>query len=368
MGTVGGCDYLDGQAYVGSGFAELFLPKGNESVVRKFSINYQYFLFIALGLMAFSLNVMASRDWHAYAWQFRKLTEHSWSSIINSFSLFEEPLFYFSAKFWGEFIGFPLFIALATTLLLCVKLHFLQKLTSRPWIAVYLYLCAYLFLFEGTVLRVAYATALIIPALYFLSREQYWHSLALWFLATQIHFSASVFLLAFALFILSYRGFLVLAFCFVLSPLLIVAEYSLSEQLIRLVAWFRQDYASYGRQVITANQNSSGMFFYYVSFYYGLILLSLCVLWKRFNEDRTLRMIAGLGMTAVIIMSSLYDHVVVAARLGELLLVVSPLMFAETLESWSYSGKKLITVALCGGFTLFAVARFVYLYPALLSI
>lgn len=336
--------------------------------MKKFSINYQYVLFIALGLMAFSLNVLASRDWYAYLKQFRRLTEQSWSSVFNSFSLFEESLFYFSAKFWGEFIGFPLFIALATTLLLSVKLHFLQKLTSRPWIAVYFYLCAYLFLFEGTVLRVAYATALIIPALYFLSREQYWQSLALWFLATQIHFSAGIFLLAFALFILSYRGFLVLVFCFVLSPLLIVAEYSFSEQLINLVARFRQDYASYARQVITDNQNSSGMFFYYVSFYYGLILLCLCLLLKRFKEGRTLRMLAGLCMTAVIIMSSLYDHVVVAARLGELLLVVSPLMFAEALESWPYKGKKLITVALVGGFALFAVARFVYLYPSLLSI
>lgn len=336
--------------------------------MNTYSKYYQNFIFALLGVVAFSLNILASRDWQPYQMQFRRLTDNSWSEMFSIFTLFEEPLFYFNAKFWGELIGFPAFIAVSTSILLCLKLNYLQKLSTRPWIAVYLYLCAYLFLFEGTVLRVAYATAFIIPALYYLSREQWWPSFLLWAMATLIHFSTSIFLLALPLFLLSFIGFRFLLALYVLSPLLIVFEFSVFDELTKLVGLFREDYVAYGRDAIVEEQNSSGMFFYFLIFYYLIVLFAITLLWQRVKDDRLTRMIAGLCMIAVITMASLYDHILVAARLGELLLVVSPVLFAEAINEWPFRWRRVITFSLLAGFSLIAFARFMYLYPSLVSI
>lgn len=335
--------------------------------MNNYSKHYQNLIFVLLGVVAFSLNVLASRDWQPYLKQFKRLTEYSWPEMFSIFTLFEEPFFYFNAKFWGELISFPAFIAVSTIILLCLKLNYLQKLSTRPFIAVYIYLCAYLFLFEGTVLRVAYATAFIIPALYFLSKGHWWPSFFLWFMATLIHFSTSIFLIALPLFFLSFTGFRFLLAFFVLSPLLIVFEFSVFDELMKLVRVFREDYVSYGHAALVENQNSSGMFYYFLLFYYCIILFAITLLWQRLKTDRTLKMIAGQCMVAIIVMCSLYDHVLVAARLGELLLVVSPVLLAEATEGWPFRGKKYLTVILLGGFTLIALARFAYLYPTLIA-
>lgn len=332
------------------------------------TLYYRYILFTAFGVLAFVLNISASRDWSNYVKQFNQLADKTWIEVWAEFSVFHEPLFYLNAKLWGEWIGFPAFILMLTVVLLNIKLHFLQKLTSRLWLVVYIYLCLYLFLFEGTVLRVAYATALIIPALYFLSREHWWPSLLLWVLATQVHLSTSIFLLALPLFLMPYVGFRGLFLLFVVSPLCIVFQLSAFEYLAKIVGLFRADYVSYGRDAIVSNQNSSGMFLYYVVFYYTLTLVSITLLRAQLKEDAFLRMIASLCMAAVIIMCTLYDQVLVAARLGELLLVVSPLLVAYAVFEWPYIGKRFVIASTVTGFALIGVARFIYLYPDLIRL
>lgn len=329
---------------------------------------YRYIIFSVLGVGAFFLNISASRDWRNYVKQFNQLVDKSWSQVWTEFSIFQEPLFYLNAKLWGEWIGFSAFILILTVLLLNLKLHFLQKLTSRSWLVVYIYICLYLFLFEGTVLRVAFATALIIPALYFLSLKRWWPSLFLWGLATQTHFSTTIFILALPLFLMPHHGFRWLFMLFIVSPIFMFFQLPMFEYLTNLVGIFRQDYVSYGRPEKVLNQNSSGMFFYYAAFYYVLTLGTIFLLWSRLKEDAFLRGIAGLSMTAVITMYSLYDNVLVAARLGELLLVVSPLLVVQAINDWPYSHQRLIEVLMIVGFTLIGLARFVYLYPELISI
>lgn len=329
---------------------------------------YRFAIFTALGVLAFVLNISASRDWTPYLKQFSRLQDKSWSQVWADFSIFHEPLFYLNAKLWGEWIGFALFILILTVVLLNIKLHFLQKLTNSSWLAVYIYLCLYLFLFEGTVLRVAYATALIIPALYFLSRQQWWISLVLWVLATQIHLSTTIFLLAVPFFLMPYVGFRWLFLLFIVSPLCIVFQLSVFEYLAKIVGLFRADYASYGRDAIVANQNSSGMFFYYIAFNYLLTLGSITLLSSQLREDALLRMIASLCMSAVIIMCSIYDHVLVAARLGELLLVISPLLVAQAICQWPYMGKRFVVASAIIGFAVLGFARFIYLYPDLVRL
>lgn len=331
--------------------------------MTKLANYYRYIIFSLFGVLAFLLNTSASRDWNNYVKQFNRLADKTWADVWAEFSFFHEPLFYLNAKLWGEWIGFTTFILILTVVLLGIKLHFLQKLTSRPWLVVYIYLCLYLFLFEGTVLRVAYATALIIPALYFLSREQWWPSLFLWVLATQVHLSTTIFLLALPFFLFPYVGFGWLFLFFVVSPLCIVFQLSAFEYLAKIIGLFRADYVSYGRDAIVSNQNSSGMFFYYVVFYYTLTLVSITLLRSQLKEDAFLRMIASLCMAAVIIMCTLYDHVLVAARLGELLLVVSPLLVAQAVYEWPYIGKRFVIACTVSGFALIGVARLIYLYP-----
>ena len=128
----------------------------------------KYLIFIGLGFIAITLCHTPSKDWTGYINWFNRDTILSWQVMWTSSSFFTERLYFFSEKFFGELIGFPLFIALTTLVLLTVKLNYLGKIVENIWLGCFFYSCLYLFLFEATVLRVAYATALVIPAFYYL--------------------------------------------------------------------------------------------------------------------------------------------------------------------------------------------------------
>ena len=136
--------------------------------------NYEVFIFIALGIITFYLSINFSKDWIHYNFLYEnKISNVAWQSFLNQFSLFKEPLFFISSKAVGQLVGFSIFVFLATVILLTIKLRYLSKIMQDPFLGTFFYVCFYLLLLEGTAIRVGYAIAFIIPALYFLREHKF---------------------------------------------------------------------------------------------------------------------------------------------------------------------------------------------------
>lgn len=330
------------------------------------SITYfKYVAFLLLGLMAVFLCQAFSKDWVNYQWLFSVDASKSWTQMFAEFSFFKEPAYFFLTKSGGELIGFSLFMGIITVLSLIVKLHYLSKIINAVGVVCFFYFCLYFFLLDTTVLRVAYATALVIPAFYYLQIKRFYLSVFLIVLASQIHLTAIVFLAIYPLYWLRQLNVMVLV-VFLLSPLFILMNFSMFEWLINLSGVFTDKYQFYSQDVLLQQQNSTGLYFYFVAFYYVLVAGLYIYLRDEIKSDPFKQVMASLAMLGVIAMCLLHDIVAVGARLGELLLISSVLLL-----SWSYikliaAGNKWAVYCIAVVFTAYAFARFMYLFPSLI--
>lgn len=325
----------------------------------------KYLVFIGLGFIAISLCQIASKDWTNYIKWFNRDTILSWQVMWESSSFFTERLYFFSEKFFGELIGFSLFIALTTLVLLTVKLNYLVKIVGHIGLACFFYSCLYLFLFEATVLRVAFATALVIPAFYYLREQRFIISVWLILLATQIQLTSIVFLLIYPLYFIRRLNVLIFA-VFVISPIVVITRFSVFDGLVSITNLFTDKYQIYNVIDYIGHQNTTGLYFYFIGFFYLLIFALLYFLRDSWLNDPFKQTLLSLAMLAVILMCFFHDHVAVGARLGELLLIsLVPLL------SWLYlyfkdQGNKWARYGLLMMFSGYGMARFIYLFPSLI--
>lgn len=322
-----------------------------------------HLIYLTLGMLAYVLCINYSKDWIHYQWWYGLLDRISWHNWLMTTSLTREPVYNFSAKLFGGSLSFPVFVGLATVSLLFLKLRYLAKIVGNPYVATLFYASLYLFLFEGTVLRVAYATACIIPGLYFLQQKRYWLSLAWICLAGLVHFTVVIYLTIFLIYYAKPIQKLVF-WMFVLAPLLIIFDYSALSLFRDLITMINPRYLLYLDQKILI-QNTTGLYFYFIGFF-GLVLLAIeFFLAPLLKSDRFALALQRMAMLGVALMCAFHDYVAVGARLGELLLL--PLVI---LLSWLYlqfddRGNVCLRWALIIGFTLYMIARVLYLYPGL---
>ncbi|WP_286305396.1 EpsG family protein [Methylophaga marina] len=322
-------------------------------------------IYLTLGFIAFLLMISASKDWKDYKWLFLLIEEKSWMDLILSFSLTHEVVYFWSSKFWGELIGFKSFILLTTIALLTLKLNFYQKMSDRAWLTIFFYCCFYLFLLEGTVLRVAYATALVIMAIYTLYDKKPVLSFCLILLSSQIHFTCLVFLIIFPIFY-SKHFFTALVIVFVLSPLFIFFNISLFQIIELLSAYINQKYLFYADPTIVSEQNRTGLFFYFLAIFYALNLFVVYTLRNSIFSDPKVRVLVGTGLMGIIFMSTMYTHVAPATRLAELMMITLPLYLTSVFLEWQKNKYYWVCYLLITFAVLYALARFVYLYPSLI--
>jgi hypothetical protein len=155
-----------------------------------------------------------------------EIAKTTWQSFLSKFNVFKEPLFFILAKAIGQLIGFSAFVFFATVILLTIKLHFLSKIIKNPYLGTFFYVCFYILLFEGTAIRVGYAVALIVSALYCLKEHRFIYAFLLIVVASQIHLTALICLLVFPLYFFKWLNIIVYP-AFFLSPLLIVFDISI---------------------------------------------------------------------------------------------------------------------------------------------
>ena len=322
-------------------------------------------IYLTLALIAFLLMISASKDWKNYKWLFVLIEEKNWIDLIHSFSLTQEVVYFWTSKLLGEWIGFKLFILLTTMAFLTLKLNFYQKMSDRPWLTIFFYCCFYLFLLEGTVLRVAFATALVIMAIYTLYDKKPVISFCLILLSSQIHFTCLVFLIIFPIFY-SKHFFTALIIVFVLSPLFIFFNISLFQIIELLLAYINQNYLFYSDPSIISEQNRTGLFFYFLAIFYALNLFVVYTLRESVYSDPKVRVLVGTGLMGIIFMSTMYTHVAPATRLAELMMITLPLYLTSAFLEWQKSKYYWVSYLFIIFAVLYALARFVYLYPSLI--
>ncbi len=326
----------------------------------------KYTCFLILGVISVILCMTASKDWSTYNDHlFGYYSVHtSWNDMFRSVSFFREPLYFFSAKFFGELIGFPVFIGVTTIILLMVKLHFLSKMIDNVWVGCFLYVSLYLFLFESTQLRVAYATTFIFIAFYFLQQGKFGRSALMVLLASQLHLTSLVFLVIFPIYLVPRCYYFVMG-VFAISPLFVALKISIYYLIFQFASVFTDKYQLYEIEKDLQQQNSTGMFLYFIGFFYLVIGSSSYFLRKRLQTDRFDGTIAALAMLGVIAMCLLHDHVAVAARFGELLMVSLVLLLSWLFFQFNDRGVRVGQFAIIVTSLCYGAARFLYLFPSL---
>jgi hypothetical protein len=320
-------------------------------------------VYLALATIAYTLCIKYSKDWAYYLWWFGEVDRVSWQTWFTSTSVMREPLYNFLAKLIGGNLSFPVFVAMATFPLLFLKLRYLAKIVGNPYIAMFFYATLYLLLFEGTILRVAYATACIVPGLYFLQQRRYWVSLMWICLAGLIHVTAFVYLAIFLLYFNRTLNKLVFA-TFLLAPLLIIFDYSVLGLFRDSIAAINPRYLLYLDQKVVG-QNSTGLYFYFIAFFSLLLLGIESLLGALLRSDQFALTLQRLAMLGVICMCAFHDYVAVGARFGEILLLPIVILLSWVFLRFDEQKHTGLKLAMIVGFTMYMLARAVYLYPRL---
>jgi len=279
-------------------------------------------------------------------------------------SPFKEPLYFMTSKAIGELIGFPLFILSTTLTLILIKLNYLSKIVGDTLIATFFYVCLYLFLFEGTILRVAYSTAFIIPAMYYLKNNRLFFSILFFLVATQIHLTSSIFIMMYPLFFFRCLNWFVLALFF-LSPLAIILEISAFDLSIDMSKLLTDKYEFYAREKSILGQNSTGLYYYFIGFFYTVIIFTGYHLKQQIISDPFKMMAFSLATIGVSLMCLFYDNVAAGARLGELLLITMVFLLSWLSFELKEKGLNKLVCLLIVVFICYGLARFIYLFPKL---
>ncbi|HDY85782.1 MAG TPA: EpsG family protein, partial [Methylophaga sp.] len=306
-----------------------------------------------------------SKDWVSYQWFFDEIyVKTSWIELLMNSTPFSEPLFFVTTKAALGFISLANFLLLVGIALFILKMHFLTKLIDDVFIVTFFYVCMYLFLFEGTALRIAYATSFIIPSMYYLQKKKLLTSILLFLIATQIQLTSVVFIIMYPLFIYRRLNFLVIAL-FVIAPLAILLNISAFNFVVDFTQLFSNKYLFYGQDDIVKNQNSTGLFYYFIGFFYMFVIAIGYYLKQQIMNEPFKRMIFSLAMIGCASMCLFYDHVVVGARVGEMLLISMVLLLTWLFQHFREKDLSLYNVVLILIFMGYALARFFYLYPTL---
>lgn len=317
---------------------------------------------LLLGLLASILSVYFSLDALGYKLTvFAAILPLSWQALMAEFGFFNEYLFKLMAYILGNSIGFAASMMLMTIIFLTLKLQYLGKITNHFYLAVFFYSCFYLFLLEGTVARVGFATAFVMMAFYYFKIEQFWKSFFLILVSSQIHLTSILFLLIFPLYFIPRASWIALCI-FLIAPLFPAFEISIFSILIDLISVVNPKYLGYNNPAYLAAQNSTGLFFPFIIFFCLLIAGIYWYLREQISSNKFLQTMLLICMAGISFMWIFYDHVAVAARIGELLLIPVVILLCSLELELKKNALSLERFALYATSLAYGGARFYYLY------
>lgn len=323
-------------------------------------------MYVVVGICTATLMLFYSKDWPDYIEIYEGYGTDWWSRRSADIWILSEWLYHEPAKYFGDLIGLPAFAAIAIVLLLTIKLRYLEKIIGVMFGGAVFYVCFYLLLFEGTAIRIGFATTFVIAAFYYLKQKKFFSAFLLIIAASQVHLTSLLFLLAIPVY--RYRFLTKAVYLLILvAPIFLILDWSPFMWFKDIFAEINPRYANYARERIISNQNSTGLFIWFIAFFAILLLMVRHYLSALLERDDFLRTMHTLCVLAIVSMCVLHANVAIAARIGELLLLPVVILLAYVSLEFRQQGMHFQRSALIGISLLFLVARFHYLYPEILS-
>ncbi len=331
------------------------------NILLKAKAALPFLICIGLGFLAAILSVNYSKDLHSYTVMFDETVAKSWIDIFEEFSFFKENLFKLMIYTLGQGFSYAVAVTLMTVFFLTIKLKYLEKITGDFYSGAFFYLCFYLLILEGTVMRAAFALTLVVMAIYYLKQQQFLKSLCCIILGSQLHFSAILFLLLFPMYLIP-GALHIVCFVFLAAPLFYIFDISVFSKTIDFFSLINPKYLTYTDRNLIAAQNSTGLYFPYIGVFSLLLGYLYIRLKERILSDPFIRSMFLMAMTGIILMWMFYDHIAVGARLGELLLFTVAILLAAVEISVKEKNLLMERAILYASSSAYFVARFWYLY------
>jgi len=331
-----------------------------KAILEKYKQHLPIVTCVFLGLATSYLSVNYSLDNVCYRGIFNNILIKTWADVLSDASLVKEYFFELMAYGLGKSVGFAAAITLMTVFFLSIKLKYLGKITGDFYLGAFFYSCFYLLLLEGTVLRVAFALALIMVAIYYFKQQKYWKCFFLILLGSQIHNSVILFLLLYPIYFIPKMSWVV-SLLLIASPLCFIFKFSLFSVISEVVGMVYPGFIGYRGRSQTV-QNSTGLFFPYIGFFSILLGGIYLYLREQILSDRFIRSMFLICMTGIALMWLFYDFVVVGARLGEMMLL--PIVILLTALDINFKNRQLFyeRMILYATSSAYFTARLWYLY------
>lgn len=323
------------------------------------------FLLVWATLTAVNLHWLID-DWYRYS--FSVNTNQDFLTRITTIVYTKDPAYFLVQAGLAGFVNFEVFFGLLIFTCLALKFSALLQVTPRPGLLdVAPYLLVLGFLHEGIQMRIAIALSIAIWAIIFYAKNQRllaWMVLAF---ASTFHISASTFFVVFLLMYMYERWGRASIFVGVFIGAVLAYTPFIPVLLIEIGKLTNARFMIYSQGVVFENQNSTGLFQYFVLF----VIFLTSFVWRYYKPATAVwsnlyRIALTSGFLAVAVLQIFRFNVVVSSRLADLLLLPVLLVLGATLTQLKNNKKYLPLAIMFAALIFYCAARsFISFNPVL---
>ena len=306
-------------------------------------------------------------DWYSYSFSIN--ASQDFLTRIFTIDYARDPAYFLVQASLAGLLNFQMFFGLLIFACLALKFSALLQVNSMPTILdVAPYLLVLGFLHEGIQMRIAIALSIALWAIVYFAKNQRGLALCILAFASAFHISASAFFIVFLLLYLYERFGRAVLIVGVIATAILAYTTFVSDLLIWVGVATNARFLVYSQGIAFENQNSTGLFLYFVLFMIFLTAFvwyfyrSATEVWKNLY-----RLALTSGLLAIAILQVFRFNVVVSSRLADLLLLPVLLVLGATLTQlknekryWPLALMLLALIFYCAarGFVSFNPAPF----------
>lgn len=296
-------------------------------------MRWQYvlgFLLVWATLTAINLHWLID-DWYRYS--FSVNASQDFITRITTIVYSKDPAYFLVQAGLAGLVNFQIFFALLIFMCLALKFSALLQVNPKPGLLdVAPYLLVLGFLHEGIQMRIAIALSIAIWAIILFAKNKRLLALLVLVFASTFHISASTFFVVlFLLFTYERWGKVSIFICITVTAVLAYTPF-IPTLLIEVGRLTNARFLLYSEGVVYENQNSTGLFQYFVLF----VAFLTGFIWRYYKPISSVwsnlyRIALTSGFLAIAILQIFRFNVVVSSRLADLLLLPVLLVLGATL-------------------------------------
>lgn len=288
---------------------------------------------------------------------------------MGELNFFKDPFYFLIQAIFSGLMNFESFFAGLIFLCLALKFSALLQVNRSPTILDVLpYFLVLGFLHEGIQMRIAIALSIAIWSIILYAKNQRFLALLILALASTFHISASTFFAVFFLLFAFERWGRISIFIWITITIVLAYTPFIPTLLIEVGRLTNARFLLYSEGVVFENQNSTGLFQYFIFF----VIFLTGFIWRYYKPIssvwKNLYLIAlTSGLLAIAILQIFRFNVVVSSRLADLLLLPVLLVLGATLTQLKNEKKYFQLWIICLILIFYCAARaLVSFNPALL--